>query len=118
VVKAGENEDFSSISGSPYRSGVFLQRSSYTQPTALSVWSGHGQPEVLNLQTHPVQIKAELDVTYESVIGHDGTKIPLAIVKHRGTRLGPQTPVVIDAYGSYANISDILSGMNSRASCS
>lgn len=75
---------------------------SYTEPAA---WfrCGAGKTEPIRtalVNTSPVSF-ADIEVTREFAPAKDGTKIPLNILRRKGTKLDGQNPTLLYAYGGY-----------------
>jgi prolyl oligopeptidase len=75
---------------------------SYTEPAA---WfrsvPGKGEPVKTTLvSTSPVSF-ADIEVTREFATSKDGTKVPLNILRRKGTKLDGQNPTLLYGYGGY-----------------
>ena len=75
---------------------------SYTEPAAWFRVSGKGAPvKTALVSTSPVSF-ADIEVTREFAPAKDGTKIPLNIVRKKGTKLDGQNPTLLYGYGGYS----------------
>jgi prolyl oligopeptidase len=75
---------------------------SYTEPAA---WfrsvPGKGEPvKTALVSTSPVSF-ADIEVTREFATSKDGTKVPLNILRRKGTKLDGQNPTLLYGYGGY-----------------
>ena len=74
---------------------------SYTEPAAWFHLSGNAAPvKTALVSTSPVSF-ADIEVTREFAPSKDGTKIPLNILRKRGTKLDSQNPALLYGYGGY-----------------
>ena len=75
---------------------------SYTEPAAwYHTVPGKTQPvKTALISTSPVSF-ADIEVTREFATSKDGTKIPLNIVRRKGTKQDGQNPTLLYAYGGY-----------------
>jgi prolyl oligopeptidase len=76
---------------------------SYTEPAA---WShcipGKAEPlRTALVNTSPVSF-ADIEVTREFATSKDGTKVPLNIVRRKGTKLDGNNPTLLYGYGGYS----------------
>jgi prolyl oligopeptidase len=76
---------------------------SYTEPAA---WfrsvPGKGEPvKTALVSTSPVSF-ADIEVTREFATSKDGTKVPLNILRRKGTKLDGQNPTLLYGYGGYS----------------
>ena len=79
---------------------------SFTQPAAWFRFV-EGKPAPVKtalVSTSPVSFD-DIEVTRESATAKDGTKIPLNIVRKKGTKLDGQNPTLLYGYGGY-NVSE------------
>lgn len=75
---------------------------SYTQPTAWFQWrEGTGQPEKTALRTTSPVSFDDIEVTRELATSKDGTRVPLNIVRRKGTKLNGNNPTLLYGYGGY-----------------
>jgi prolyl oligopeptidase len=83
--------------------GLLLFRDqSYTQPSAWFQLSGEDlKPKPTALRnTSPVSFD-DIEVTREMATSKDGTKVPLNIVRRKGTKLDGNNPTLLYGYGGY-----------------
>jgi prolyl oligopeptidase len=83
--------------------GALLFRDmSYTEPAAwFEVKAGQVEPEKTALvSTSPVSF-SDIEVTREFAPSKDGTKVPLNIVRRKGTKLDGSNPTLLYGYGGY-----------------
>ena len=74
---------------------------SYTEPAAWFHLKGNGAPVKTSLvNTTPVSF-ADIEVTREFATSKDGSKIPLNIIRRKGTKLDGENPTVLYGYGGY-----------------
>ena len=66
------------------------------------MWTGKIEPvKTALVGTSPVSF-ADIEVTREFATSKDGTKIPLNIVRKKGTKLDGQNPTLLYGYGGYS----------------
>ncbi|MEP6956664.1 MAG: prolyl oligopeptidase family serine peptidase, partial [Chthoniobacterales bacterium] len=83
--------------------GALLFRDmSYTEPAAWFTIGTEGkEPKKTALvSTSPVSFN-DLEVTREDATSKDGTKVPLNIIRRKGTKLDGKNPTLLYAYGGY-----------------
>ncbi len=83
--------------------GTLLFRdTSYTEPAAwFKVAVGETQPSKTALvNTSPVSF-SDIEVTREFATSKDGTKVPLNILRRKGTKLDGNNPTLLYGYGGY-----------------
>ncbi|HWY39535.1 MAG TPA: prolyl oligopeptidase family serine peptidase [Chthoniobacterales bacterium] len=75
---------------------------SYTEPAAWFQVTDPAKPPVRTalVSTSPVSF-ADIEVTHEFATSKDGTKIPLNIVRKKGTRQDGNNPMLLYGYGGY-----------------
>jgi prolyl oligopeptidase len=74
---------------------------SYTEPAAWFHLSGNAAPvKTALVGTSPVSF-ADIEATREFAPSKDGTKIPLNILRKKGTKLDGQNPALLYGYGGY-----------------
>ena len=75
---------------------------SFTQPAAWFHYvKGKAEPvKTALVETSPVSF-ADMEVTREFATSKDGTKVPLNIVRRKGTKLDGQNPTLLYGYGGY-----------------
>jgi prolyl oligopeptidase len=81
---------------------LLFRAASYTEPSS---WFHcvEGKPEPVKtalVGTSPVSF-SDIEVTREFATSKDGTKIPLNIVRKKGTKLDGQNPTLLYGYGGY-----------------
>ncbi len=75
---------------------------SYTEPAAWFHVTGNTAPERTALvNTSPVSF-ADIEVTREFATSKDGTKVPLNILRRKGTKLDGNNPTLLYGYGGYS----------------
>jgi prolyl oligopeptidase len=75
---------------------------SYTEPAAWLRLAGNAAPTRTALvNTSPVSF-ADIEVTREFATSKDGTKVPLNIVRKKGTKLDGNNPTLLYGYGGYS----------------
>jgi len=74
---------------------------SFTEPAAWFRVTGNGAPQKTALvNTSPVSF-ADIEVTREFAPSKDGTKVPLNIIRKKGTKLDGNNPTLLYGYGGY-----------------
>ena len=82
-------------------SSLLFRDSSYTEPAAWYHLKGNGAPvKTALVNTSPVSF-ADIEVTREFAPAKDGTKIPLNVLRKKGTKLDGQNPALLYGYGGY-----------------
>jgi prolyl oligopeptidase len=82
-------------------SSLLFRDVSYTEPAAWFHVKGDAAPAKTALvSTSPVSF-ADIEVTREFAPSKDGTKIPLNILRKKGTKLDGQNPALLYGYGGY-----------------
>jgi len=75
---------------------------SYTEPTSWFHWrDGKAQPEKTALRTTSPVSFDDIEVTRELATSKDGTKVPLNIVRRKGTKLNGNNATLLYGYGGY-----------------
>ena len=76
---------------------------SYTEPAAwFKVAAGQTEPvKTALVNTSPVSF-ADIEVTREFAASKDGTKVPLNIIRRKGTKLDGNNPTLLYGYGGYS----------------
>jgi prolyl oligopeptidase len=81
---------------------VIYRSESYLTPAAWFRFdSASGKAERTNLFMKPVADFSDAQVVREFGVSKDGTKIPINIIRRKGTKLDGQVPTVLTAYGGY-----------------
>ena len=82
--------------------GLLFRSVSYTEPAAwFEVAAGQTDPKKTALaSTSPVSF-ADIEVTREFAPSKDGTKVPLNIIRRKGTKLNGANPTLLYGYGGY-----------------
>jgi prolyl oligopeptidase len=74
---------------------------SYTEPATWFHLKGNGAPvRTALVNTSPVSF-ADIEVTREFAPSKDGTKVPLNIIRRKGTKLDGNNPTLLYGYGGY-----------------
>lgn len=74
---------------------------SYTEPATWLHLKGNGAPvRTALINTSPVSF-ADIEVTREFAPSKDGTKVPLNIIRRKGTKLDGNNPTLLYGYGGY-----------------
>ena len=81
---------------------LLIRDVSYTEPAAwFHCVAGKAEPRKTALiNTSPVSF-ADIEVTREFATSKDGTKVPLNIVRRKGTKLDDNNPTLLYGYGGY-----------------
>ena len=75
---------------------------SYTEPAAWFHLASDGSPKKTALvNSSPVSF-ADIEVTREMATSKDGTKVPLNIIRKKGTQLDGNNPTLLYGYGGYS----------------
>jgi prolyl oligopeptidase len=75
---------------------------SYTEPAAWFHLNGNAPPKKTALvESSPVSF-ADIEVSREMATSKDGTKVPLNIIRKKGTKLDGNNPVLLYGYGGYS----------------
>jgi prolyl oligopeptidase len=76
---------------------------SYTEPAAwLHCIASKAEPvKTALVNTSPVSF-ADIEVTREFAVSKDGTKVPLNIIRRKGTKLDGNNPTLLYGYGGYS----------------
>jgi prolyl oligopeptidase len=75
---------------------------SYTEPAAWFHLTGNAPPKKTALvDSSPVSF-ADIEVSREMATSKDGTKVPLNIIRKKGTKLDGNNPVLLYGYGGYS----------------
>jgi prolyl oligopeptidase len=82
---------------------LLFRDASYTEPAAwFKVAAGQTEPvKTALVNTSPVSF-ADIEVTREFATSKDGTKVPLNIVRPKGTKLDGNNPTLLYGYGGYS----------------
>jgi prolyl oligopeptidase len=81
---------------------VIYRSESYLTPAAWFRFdSASGKAERTNLFMKPVADFSDAEVVREFGVSKDGTKIPINIIRRKGTKLDGKMPTVLTAYGGY-----------------
>jgi prolyl oligopeptidase len=81
---------------------VLYQSESYLTPAAwFHFGSASGKTERTNLFMKPAADFSDAEVVREFAISKDGTKIPVNIVRRKGTKLDGKNPTLLTGYGGY-----------------
>jgi prolyl oligopeptidase len=81
---------------------VLYDRSSYVEPSAWYYFdSTNGKAARTGLfQTSPVKLD-DAEVVREFAVSKDGTRVPLNIIRRKGTKLDGMNPTILYGYGGY-----------------
>ena len=97
-------EPVSSVLGMlAYRDGeLLLQTESFVTPPVWSRFRPASKQVVRTAlrQTSPVEL-SDVEVIRETAVSKDGTKVPLTLLRRKGTKLDGNNPVLLYAYGGY-----------------
>src|SRR2546429_1037896 len=82
-------------------SSLLFRDVSYTEPAAWLHLTGNAPPKKTALvDSSPVSF-ADIEVSREIATSKDGTKVPLNIIRKKGTKLDGNNPVLLYGYGGY-----------------
>lgn len=88
----------------PGRSLYFLYRTgSFVQPPTAYSYDGSGAAEPVKLtmsSTNPADF-SDIEIEREFATSRDGTRVPMTILRRRGTRLDGNNPTLLSGYGGY-----------------
>ncbi|MEO8044199.1 MAG: prolyl oligopeptidase family serine peptidase [Spartobacteria bacterium] len=81
---------------------LIFRAQSYTEPsTWFEIAAGRTEPtKTVLMSTSPVSF-ADIEVTREFAPSKDGTKVPLNIIRRKGTTLDGKNPTLLYGYGGY-----------------
>lgn len=79
---------------------VLFHASSYLEPPGWYAVAGTTAKRTALVETSPVTF-ADAEVVREFAISKDGTRVPLNIIRRKGTKLDGSNPVLLEAYGGY-----------------
>ncbi len=87
------------------QTGLLFETNNYLEPPAWYFYNPGSKKATRTalFETAPVQFQ-DAEVIREFAVSKDGTKVPLNIIRRKGTRLDGNNPVVLYGYGGY-NIS-------------
>jgi prolyl oligopeptidase len=81
---------------------LLFRDQSYTEPPAwFEVAAGQSAPRKTALVTTSPVSFGDIEVTRESATSKDGTRVPLNIVRRKGTQLDGKNPTLLYGYGGY-----------------
>ncbi|HKR54411.1 MAG TPA: prolyl oligopeptidase family serine peptidase [Chthoniobacterales bacterium] len=75
---------------------------SYTEPAAWFHLVGNAQPRKTALVNNSPVSFADIEVSREMATSKDGTKVPLNILRKKGTKLDGNNPTLLYGYGGYS----------------
>ncbi len=75
---------------------------SYTEPAAWFHLVGNGPPKKTALVNNSPVSFADIEVNREMATSKDGTKVPLNIMRKKGTKLDGNNPALLYGYGGYS----------------
>jgi prolyl oligopeptidase len=91
------------LDGEPDRDEIFVGFTSFTTPPGVWRWTPDAgstlEPWVVNEAAFDAAAFEVEQVRYPS---GDGTLVPMFLVRHRSTAVGPSTPTVLTGYGGFA----------------
>jgi prolyl oligopeptidase len=83
---------------------VLIRTISFTEPY---VWQSY-DPNKSKDKANPTELKGtspadfrDVEAVRRQAVSKDGTKIPLTIIRRKGTRLNGETPTILTGYGGY-----------------
>ena len=79
---------------------VLFHASSYLEPSGWYEIAGGAARRTPLSETSPIAF-ADAEVVREFATSKDGTKVPLNIIRRKGTKLDGTNPVLLEAYGGY-----------------
>jgi len=79
---------------------VLFHASSYLEPSGWYEIAGGAAKRTPLSETSPIAF-ADAEVVREFATSKDGTKVPLNIIRRKGTKLDGTNPVLLEAYGGY-----------------
>ena len=81
---------------------VLFSNESYVDPPAwFRIAGADGQPVKTGLAAKPAVDFSDVEVVREMATSKDGTKIPINILRRKGTKLDHSNPTILYAYGGY-----------------
>ena len=83
---------------------VLFTNSSYTEPSAVFVYDpAEQEPEPTAIFTTSVADFSDVEVVREYATSKDGTRVPMNIMRRKGTQLDGNNPTVLYGYGGYGS---------------
>jgi len=84
---------------------VLIRNRSYTEPTACYTYEP-GEGAMLKT---PMQVKSpadfsDVEIVREFAVSKDGTRVPMNIIRRKGTQLTGDNPTILYGYGGYGSI--------------
>ena len=80
---------------------ILFQSASFLEPAAWYRWDGAGAPAKTALSPSWPLSFADAEVVREWAVSRDGTKVPLSIVRRKGTKMDGSNPTLLTGYGGY-----------------
>ena len=86
----------------PQDERLLLSVSSYTEPTAWHLYdpTAGALKKTALFNTSPVDL-SDIEAVREFAISKDGTKVPINILRRKGTKLDGSNPTLLSGYGGY-----------------
>jgi prolyl oligopeptidase len=85
----------------PGGDAILFQSASFLEPTAWFRWNGALPPVKTAISPSWPLDFGDAEVTREWAVSRDGTRVPLSIVRRKGTRLDGTNPTLLTGYGGY-----------------
>lgn len=86
---------------SPRGDELYLRVLSYTKPGAWYRYAGAGKVAATKFATPAAADFSNVEVLRETAVSKDGTRVPMTILRRKGTRLDGGNPLLLYAYGGY-----------------
>jgi prolyl oligopeptidase len=80
---------------------ILFQSASFLEPTAWYRWEGTGAPVKTALSPTWPLFFGDAEVVREEALSRDGTRLPLSIVRRKGTKRDGTSPTLLTGYGGY-----------------
>jgi prolyl oligopeptidase len=99
LLQVASVEDVVSVKGD----AVLVQVETFLQPMAWYAWDkGAEKPQATKLASTSPADFSDCEVVREFATSKDGTKVPLSILRKKGTKLDGDNPTLLTGYGGYS----------------
>ncbi len=80
---------------------LFRSETYLTPPIWYRAMPGHADAVATALRDQATVTYTDCEVSQESVLSLDGTRVPVVVIRRHGTRMDHQNPVLLTGYGGY-----------------
>jgi prolyl oligopeptidase len=84
----------------PYGTGVLFNASSYLEPSAWHVFAGRVS-RLTAMRGEKIVDFSDCEAVREFAVSKDGTKVPLNVIRRKGTKRDGTNPVLLTGYGGF-----------------